>query len=157
MAVDDILGSEVLVDAVTKAVANHLAGDIPLYEKCTDVSKAIYDSVKGACHEHGVVVYLVNGSWRGVASEAFSAMSGRPRVFRDHAHDWLMFADADVFVHTIKNGLSPPNNDTGPRQEGSAYFDVAACQFTGEAWSFEACFGSDVEAALIQEKVWTIE
>lgn len=157
MAVNDILGSEVLADAVTKAVAPYLAGDIPLYEKCTDVSKAIYDSVKGACCELGVVVYLVTGSWRGVATEAFSARSGRPRVFRDHNHDWLMFADADVFVHTIKNGLPPPNNDAGPRQVRSAYFDVAACQFTGRAWSFEACFGPEVEAALIQEKVWTID
>lgn len=156
MAVDDILGSALLADATRKAVDPFLAMDVPLYDKCTDVSRVVYHSVKDACGQYGVAVYLVKGSWRGVASDDFSVKSGRKRVFMDHNHEWLMFADDDVSVHTIKQGLSAPNHDSGPRQERSAYFDATACQFTGQPWSFEACFGPDVEAALVQEYAWTV-
>jgi hypothetical protein len=156
MTVDDILGSELLADAVRKGVGAYLAMDIPLYEKCTDVSRAIYDSVKEACGQYGVVAYLVKGSWRGLATEAFSAKSNKQSVSMDHDHEWLMFADGDVFVHTIEQGYVPPNDEAGPRQDRSAYFYATACQFTGQPWSFEACFGPDVEAALVQEYAWTV-
>ena len=145
-----------LADAANKAVAPYLAMDIPLYEKCTEVSRAIYDSIKGASRQYGVDVYLIKGSWRGVATEVFSAKSNRLPVLMDHDHDWLLFADAAVFVHTIEHGYVSPNEEAGPRQDQSAYFDATACQFTGQPWSFEACFGPEVEAALVQEYAWMV-
>lgn len=158
MAVDDLLRSGVLETCVSKAVAPCISTDATLYNKCSAVSKKIYDSVKGVCAPHGVNVFMVTGSWFGVATEEFSMRSGRPHVSMHHSHDWILFADADVSVRTIKQGREPmPNADPGPQQERSAYFDATGCQFTGRPWSFEACFGPDVEAALVQDGVWIVE
>lgn len=158
MAVDDFLRSGQLEACVRKAVAPYLATEASLYDKCSAVSKKIYDSVKGECAPHGVNVFMVTGSWFGVATEEFSMRSGRPHVHMHHSHDWLMFADVDVSVRTIRQGREAiPNADPGPRQERSAYFDATACQFTGQPWSFQACFGPDVDAALVQDGVWTID
>lgn len=158
MGVKEFLSSDVLRDCVCKAVGPFLGMDVPLFEKCLAVSKVVYDSTKEACGEFGVRMYLVAGSWRGLATREFSLKIERSHVFRDHAHNWLLITDADVFVHTIMDDTpEPPNNNPGPRQERSAYFDATACQFTGQPWSFEGCFGSVVEGSLVQERVWTIK
>ena len=158
MAVDDFLRSGVLEACVRKVVEPYLGTDAGLYEKCSAVSKKIYDSVKGTCTLHGVKVYLVTGSWVGLASKDFSDRSGRPHISMHHVHDWLLIADSDVLVRTIKQGREAmPNDKPGPRQERSAYFDATACQFTGQPWSFEECLGPEVEVALVQDSVWVVE
>ena len=90
----------------------------------------------------------------GFASAEYSSKSGKQQMHMDHGHDWLMFADSDVIVATIEHAM--PNDLPGPRELGCAYFDATACQFTGHAWSFEACFGPDVESSLVQDYVWTV-
>lgn len=158
MGIREFLSSDVFRACVCKAVGPSLDMDVPLFEKCGSVSKAVYDSTGDACGKFDVTMYMVVGSWRGLATMDFSIKIGRPHVFRDHDHNWLLIADADVFVRTITDDTpEPPNDDPGPRQARSAYFDATSCQFTGRPWSFEGCFGSVVESSLVQERVWTVK
>ena len=125
-----------LEEILRRAVAPFIAQEPPhMFDKCTDVTKTVYELSKQLVQDHACKVYIVTGTWdlEMACPEFRDLYSAKyPGGYATYvAHQWLLIAPGDA--------VDPETNGT--------FIDPTACQFSTYPWTIQGCFDTSHDQA----------